>query len=70
VVNLMHKESAHNPQFNTGFSIGCHDKQTGLMRIDQDTLGAIVPPNHDKNWTQGYYDSGLDTSFCPTSNTK
>jgi hypothetical protein len=52
-------------QYNEGFSIGCHDKQTGVMHIDQDTLGAIVPPNHGKDWTLGYYNSGLETSFCP-----
>ena len=57
------------PQYNVGFSIGCHDKQTGLMRFDPD-LFLIVPPNHDKDWTLGYYDSGLDTTFCPERKSK
>jgi hypothetical protein len=37
----------HIPQYNEGFEIGCHYKQTGAMRIDGD-LYAIIPPNHDK----------------------
>jgi hypothetical protein len=59
----------HTPQYNVGFEIGCHDKQTGAMCFDGD-LYAIVPPNHDKDWILGYYDSGLHTSFCPDPNPK
>jgi hypothetical protein len=25
----------------------------------------IIPQNHDKDWTLGFYDSTMDTSFCP-----
>ena len=55
----------HTPQYNTGFSIGCNDKKTGLMHLDAD-FNTKVPANHGKDWILGYYDSGLDTSFCPT----
>jgi hypothetical protein len=50
----------HTPEFNAG----CHDKQTGLIQKNVD-LQYPVPQNDDKEWTQGYYYSTLDTSFCP-----
>ena len=52
------------PQSDTGFSEGYYDKQVGLLKLDQDLL-SILPQNHDKDWTLGYYDSGMDTTFCP-----
>ena len=54
----------HTPQYNAGFSIGCHDKPAGLLNKDLNDQ-YIISQNKDKNWTLRFYDSTLDTSFCP-----
>ena len=59
----------HTPEFNTGFSIGCDEKQRHLIPKDENDM-YMVPPGHDKDWNLGSYDSTMDTSSCPEPNPK
>ena len=52
---------------NAGFSIGCDEKQRHLIPKDENDM-YMVSPGHDKDWNLGFYDSTLDTSFCPEPN--
>jgi hypothetical protein len=57
----------HAPQYDSGFTAGCHDKRAGLLQRDPETKNPIVPNiNNDTNWMQGYMDAAADTSFCPS----
>jgi hypothetical protein len=55
---------AHTTQYDLGFKTGCLDKHAGILNRDEN-YQYIIPQNHDKNWTLGFYDSTMDTTFCP-----
>jgi hypothetical protein len=56
----------HTPQYDSGFTAGCHDKRAGLLQRDPETNPIVPNINNDTNWMQGYMDAAADTSFCPS----
>jgi hypothetical protein len=61
----------HTPQYVTGFTAGCHDKNAGLLLNDENGFATIEnttrypSTQNDTVWTQSFYDAIIDTTFCP-----